>query len=134
MMTRRGGLRPLSPGASSSAMPREHRFAMPRSLRDLRSLRFAMLAMLRSLRDLRSHMLEGSKSNRIFDCFCAARFSRPHRHRKIPRILGPLRAGMSKSCDSFTFYTVLKKKANCRVLNKEAMRVSLQLNLIKTSL
>ena len=40
-LTARGGLRRFAPtltppGASSSAMPREHRFAMLRSLRDLR--------------------------------------------------------------------------------------------------
>ena len=55
----RGGLRPLSPGASSSAMPREHRFAMLRSLRDLRS---------------------SNKSNRNFDFFAPHAFARERRH------------------------------------------------------
>ena len=44
------------------------------------------------------------------------------------RASGPLEVS-SKSPGSVTFYTVLKKKS-CRVLNKEAMRVSLQLTLI----
>ena len=99
----RGGLRRFAPtltppGASSSAMPREHRFAM-----------------------LRSQILKGSKSSRYFDHFCAARSSIPQKLSEIPTLLGPIRAGApgplevsSKSVGSVTFYAVSKKKEKKR--------------------
>ena len=113
MMTRGGGF-----GASSLRLPppARHHLGCPgsiasrcfddiasrSSIASLRDARDASIAprsskhrytMLRSLRDLRSHILEGSKSNRYFACFCAARCSMPQKVSEIPTLLGPLRAG-----------------------------------------
>ena len=52
-----------------------------------------LYAMLRSLRGLRSHILEDSKSDHYFDFFAPHALAGPTDIKKIPTLLGPLRAG-----------------------------------------